>query len=217
MLEYSNKYFISFENMNLETNDQYQYKINQNSENEEKVTVYIYGLIDKISFEIKNGDFIYTIKDGYKNDGILIWDGQKALFLDGSIDKYGNIPDNFIVDDENFHPYYWKYIDLKTNIYWPCKKYREQVANSLKFDSNLSDRDLWHGTFTQNDIIYYVFVDYENYKKISRDENNYELYMRNLQYVKTLILNEANPFNINAEYKFALDISISDISSYVSF
>lgn len=55
--------------------------------------------------------------------------------LDYDISEYGDIPKDFIVSDTNFSPSYWVN-KLYGEFYYPCKKYREEVCNSLIYSNN---------------------------------------------------------------------------------
>lgn len=148
---------INLLNINLEENDDESYMIVENDMNRKLVTDYI----SDNNIIIKRGDIINTIEDGYRNDGVLIWDGNEALWLDYEIDEYGSVPKQFIIGPDTFTPDYWSSTICHNNIYWPCEKYRQEVSESLVFDKEISDEEHWHGVFTHDDKIYIVFVDDE--------------------------------------------------------
>jgi len=57
---------------------------------------------------IKRGDIIRAVPFGYRNDGVQIWDGEKAIELEDDPDDYGTLPRCFEIDGINeFTPDYW--------------------------------------------------------------------------------------------------------------
>lgn len=46
---------------------------------------------------LAKGDLIFFCGDGYKNDGIAIYDGEKIIQLDYEYDDYGCLPKYFTV------------------------------------------------------------------------------------------------------------------------
>lgn len=114
-----------------------------------------------LSDTYKKGDIIDLIEESrrYRNDGKLIWNGNKAIFLESNpnIDEYGHVPTNFIVSDGEFNPTYWTQSICHNNCYFPCKSYREQVVNSLSFDSEFTDEEYWHGKYNCNGVTHHLF------------------------------------------------------------
>jgi hypothetical protein len=153
----SQSIFINYEILGIETDKSGSYFIDESDENANIITNFI---LDN-NILIKRGDVIDIIKeeDRYRNDGKLIWNGEKALFLETSIDEYGAVPKEFIVYEEEFSPDYWSSNITHNNYYWPSLNYREQVCLSLVFDSELTDEEMWHGKFYHHGKEIHVIVD----------------------------------------------------------
>lgn len=125
---------------------------------------------------IKRGDIINLDDDNSKNYGTLVWDGEKAIQLVYSNEyEYGIIPEEFVVDDNHFSLDYWyDELDRHNNVYHPCKKYRNEIVNSLKYSKN-SHR--YSGYFMYKGEKHKVYIAFKN-GGISKDDV--------INYIKTL-------------------------------
>lgn len=84
-------------------------------------------------FSIKRGDIVKLQEDGYRNDGVLIWDGEKVRSLQYDIDDYGSVPKEFTYDDSAFsNPYYWSDAVDHNYINWPALTLRQQLVANLE-------------------------------------------------------------------------------------
>lgn len=157
ILKMSRSVFIDYKTLNLETDESNSYCVVENDENASKVTTYIRDN----NVEIRRGDIIDTVEESerYRNDGKFIWDGEKAILLHHEYDDYGAVPPTFEVSPTEFDPNYWNNTVCHNTYYWPCLEYREQVKNSLVFDSELSEKEIWHGKFIHNGEETHVIVD----------------------------------------------------------
>ena len=54
---------------------------------------------------IKRGDVVLLTKNGIRNDGKFMWDGEKLVHLDYSLDEYGSVPAEFSFPE--FRPSYF--------------------------------------------------------------------------------------------------------------
>lgn len=199
MVTYAKCYCVSFEELGLETDDSGSYEVLESNKNEQIVTNYYLDQIKNHNCLVKRGDIIHTNNDSYRNDGVMIWNGESAQFLEYMPDDYGNVPKNFEVNNDMFNPRYWlKYVG-HNGVYWPCMKFRQEVVNSLVFDDQFTEEKMWHGSFKCKDIVYYLFYD----ETVTEEE------------IKSIILNEDNPFDCTLESIVEVDNLISDVSSFV--
>jgi len=112
---------------------------------------------------IKRGDIIDTNKhERYRNMGVFIWDGTKAVQLSIDFDDYGSVPKEFIVTETDFSPWYWSRLVDHNYYYWPCVDYRQQVFDSLVFDSEFTEKEMWHGKYRFRDEIINVILDLDD-------------------------------------------------------
>lgn len=74
----------------------------------EKINAYLLdrGPVDKL----RRGDTValFTRAERFRNEGVFVWNGQRVVDLDFSIDEYGSIPSDFRVSDTEFSPAYWR-------------------------------------------------------------------------------------------------------------
>uniref|UniRef100_A0A6C0AEI5 Uncharacterized protein n=1 Tax=viral metagenome TaxID=1070528 RepID=A0A6C0AEI5_9ZZZZ len=96
----------------------------------------------------------------YINDGMFVWDGDKAIPLDYSIDFNGSIPNEFIVSKDDFSPSYWRGVIKHNNFYYPSEEIRNFISASIK---NINSK--WTGYFYFDDEIYDVIFISDFYMK----------------------------------------------------
>ena len=109
--------------------------------------------------EIKRGDLISTDSKRYRNNGVYLWDGEKAVKLADKIDDYGHIPSTYIVSDEEFSPFYWIDQIDHNSIYYPCEAYRESVISTY-------DDDVYEGYFTHRGDKHYLSCSEDDFENI---------------------------------------------------
>ena len=78
----------------------------------------------------KPGDTISLQKrdDKYRNEWTYLWDGEKAIELDYSIDEYGALPHTFKVTDTEFSPDWWTDTIAHNSIFWLSDKIKKQMV-----------------------------------------------------------------------------------------
>lgn len=112
---------------------------------------------------LKRGDIIDTVeeKSRYRNDGKMIWTGEKAIFLEyqEKIDENGYIPQSFVVTPFEFNPMYWSETIDHNYIYWPCLEYREHVRDSLILDDQFTEEKMWHGHFFHHGVRFDIILE----------------------------------------------------------
>ena len=86
----------------------------------------------KKDHKIKKGDTICFGGRSYRNEGVWIWDGNKIINLDDSIDDYGSVPSLFKVGNE-FKPNHWIDIIDHNSIIWLEDELLEkiEIKNSI--------------------------------------------------------------------------------------
>lgn len=74
--------------------------------------------------KLKRGDTISPIPkaERYRNTGVSIWNGEKVIPLDYSIDEYGSVPQEFKITDSEFSFTYWLDVIAHNSIIWPDMK-----------------------------------------------------------------------------------------------
>ena len=84
---------------------------------------------EKLS-KLKRGDFLSLEpnEDRYRNEGLYIWDGKKAVELDDTIDEYGALPRSFMVSDTEFNPHYWVQGMAHNGIFWLAPEILQRMS-----------------------------------------------------------------------------------------
>ena len=120
---------------NISKNDLEKYGIEFNVSDKrdssmlDKITNYV---IDNVP-EIKRGDIVSVIPEDerYRNDGLFIWNGEKVIELDFSIDEYGSVPPEFIITYTEFSVDWWRGIIKHNGYIWPSKEIRKKFADAV--------------------------------------------------------------------------------------
>lgn len=81
----------------------------------DKVTT-INNIIGKFPF-IRRGDVVHCGSSDYRNDGRLLWDGDKLIPLSFELDEYGHLPHTFTLNEFSLQEYFNKTI-AHNNIRW---------------------------------------------------------------------------------------------------
>lgn len=118
--------------------------------------------------KIKRGDVAHfgELSD-YRNDGVVIYDGNKLIPLEEDYDEYGHVPEDFTINEPKFHPTYWKDVIAHNDISWLKldENLIAELKNNLKINQRESkffpDEEEYYGTtkFTLKGEEYYVYLD----------------------------------------------------------
>lgn len=79
--------------------------------------------MSKYKHLLKRGDVIGILNHpgyGYRNDGKLMWDGEKLVDLEFEIDEYGSVPSIFIVGKEFDSALYWQQEPIYQRTFTQC-------------------------------------------------------------------------------------------------
>lgn len=99
------------------TDELYANDCEERPENCELLTKYIRenGIL------IRRGDVVSLLPQSkrYRNDFTYIWNGEKVIELDYTIDDYGSVPPEFVVTDTEFSPDYWIHAIAHNGIFHP--------------------------------------------------------------------------------------------------
>ncbi len=92
------------------------------------------GILERLTTYVKNakcGDTISLERSGekYRNDWTYLWNGEKAIPLDYSIDEYGSVPRTFKVTDTDFSPDWWTETIAHNSIFWLS----DEIKNRMVF------------------------------------------------------------------------------------
>lgn len=117
---------------------------------DERLNLYLLNLkVQESSFFklLRKGDVICLdpqFSDDINNNGKVIWNGERCMYLDFNIVDNGSVKPEFYVYDYNFHPFYWKPA-LNNNIFF----LEPRLLRSLRFTTtNFTTR------FTLSGILY---------------------------------------------------------------
>ena len=90
--------------------------------------------------KLKRGDLLSLEpnKDRYRNEGLYIWDGEKAVELDDMIDEYGALPRSFMVSDKEFSPHYWVQGMAHNGIFWLAPEILQRMSFTKQADGSIS-------------------------------------------------------------------------------
>jgi hypothetical protein len=91
------------------------------------------------TFPLKRGDVITIQRNRYRNDGTVMWDGQKIVLLDYELDDYGYIPAEFSVITE-FPISYWNqdHIDHNDLVPFYHEKLKSEIINNFVHEPEFS-------------------------------------------------------------------------------
>lgn len=86
--------------------------------------------------KIKRGDIVHIEEFGsYRNDGKLIFDGQKLVNLCYDIDDYGSVPSSFTIGDEFRSDHWINVIEHNALVWIGTIKYRSQLLANFNKDT----------------------------------------------------------------------------------
>lgn len=123
------------------------------------------------------GDIVHITNFGdYRNDGKLIFDGQKLIALADEPDDYGNLPQKFHVIEHNVPIDYWADSNDHNYIVWfdHTKRFiREQCLKNIKYEQIDGAYVMYTEIRYIDKKIYYIIFDY--IEDIEYDDNTYEI------------------------------------------
>ena len=134
---------------------------------------------------LKKGDIIGFPYNNDNNEGIMIWDGEKACRLANNsyICEDGYVPNIYMLaPDNHFSPTYWNDAIYQNHYFFVCKEYLQEICESLEF-SELIIGDIisgpeWNGYFTHLNVRYTVMITTEkeiSVKEITQEAVQFEL------------------------------------------
>lgn len=125
----------------------YTYICNKYCSDCDDVNKYYQKYQDEFIITLKRGDCLQIkCEFGYKNDGLLFFDGEKVISSGDMFDDYGNIPEEFTWPE--FPPCYWNGI-IEHNTAFPIHK--QELVVHLNNDKNNPHYDACRIYFTSND------------------------------------------------------------------
>ena len=94
--------------------------------------------------ELKRGDIIRFEKQGYRNEGSYVWDGNKIVHLDQeTITDQGSIPREFVVTKNEFYPGQWMdALDQGGHCFWLSQELQESIQFTKKGKQWVGSLDL---------------------------------------------------------------------------
>jgi hypothetical protein len=127
------------------------YEVMETSEFLPEVLEHLTQLVKEQCHDIRRGDLvtIFPNEERYRNDGTGIWDGERLRNLSGNPDDYGTIPEEFMVDEENFAPDWWVNVIAHNNLWWPSGQIRDECIAHVEYGKLEGvDQECWHTHFT---------------------------------------------------------------------
>jgi hypothetical protein len=131
--------------------------------------------VDLSQFPLRRGDILrLDWIPKYRNNGKLIWTGEKLITLDTSLDNYGNLPREFSFPEFSLNHFH-KTIDHNNIIWLSLSNIDELIKNYIRenFSSRISDGYQWI-----NIHIYRPYLDENNLIKFIKEhpyvEYNYK-------------------------------------------
>lgn len=96
----------------------------------EDLTDYVKECVEAGEMNIRRGDVIglEPIDVKYRNDWTYVWDGEKVLELDSSIDEYGAVPKSLVVTDTEFTPTWWSGTIAHNGIFWLSEDIKKRMV-----------------------------------------------------------------------------------------
>lgn len=130
--------------------------------------------VKKLQLDVQRGDIISLSEGRYRNDGVLIFDGEVCIALDQVPDEYGNIPSTFPVINE-FPINYWERI-IRHNCLVPFnhKRFLKQIIDNLKLINN---KELFQSFIKHKGKTHYLFFVASN-----REQIEYKLWDQSTYY-----------------------------------
>jgi hypothetical protein len=120
--------------------------------------------------EIKRGDFMQLSKNEYRNDTMLVYDGDEFIVLSYEPDDYGTLPKEFVVGDE-FAPMHFRDTNAH-NTFVPFNNTRHKQ----KILDNLVDHDThWTSCFKIGDFDMKMFYYWNNWEDEEAERPEFEL------------------------------------------
>jgi len=141
---------------------------------------------------IRKGDTICFGGRVYRNDGVWIWDGNKIIELDNSIDDYGGVPRLFKVG-KDYKPNHWINIIEHNTIIWLEDELLEKIEIENDFIIE-DDMKIMKGSVIMFDKKYTI--------RIAMDKN----YDKN---IKEEIMLKNPPFYYEGEHNLSLYLQFS--------
>lgn len=151
---------------------------------------------------IKYGDLVIFRKNaGYRNDGVVIFDGEKLIDLYSEIDDYGSVPPIFKVLQKNKYGvdiglYHWHDVDGSPRdgridhnyiVWFDQRTYAEELENNLVYDNklfgiyalysfltNYNGQKIYIVIIYQNDADSDAYTDYKTYNLKKKYLNKYK-------------------------------------------
>ena len=120
------------------------------------------SIYDKLIEQMKRGDIVENINtDDFRSDNVLFFNGKNIIDRGKTIDKHGNIPEEFDMINE-FNPGYWD-LNGSDNYNGENKPYN---INDELVDENVESTFYWN---TDNYAFGYIDLSKIDCKKISKD------------------------------------------------
>ena len=124
---------------------------------------------------IKRGDLVCFTTDEYRyrNENVLIYDGDKLIELYGRYDEYGHVPDSFVVNDTNFAPNYWVGKIWHNSYFFPNSDIRQRAVDAITYGELSGFKEPVHySRFPIGEKIYTLIFDH--YTHIEEDDEDDE-------------------------------------------
>ena len=158
------------------------------------------------NIDIKFGDLVANLSIPiYRNNGLLIFDGDKLVNLDSKIDEYGAVPYDVEVLNINTEetggklipPRYWCYdekveyngprgIDHNNIVWFNHNQYKDELLKNMTIDEKFGRKSLYSWFTLQNERYYVMMTDYDGeeepenlkkqYKKAIKADDKYYYY-----------------------------------------
>lgn len=115
--------------------------------------------------DLRRGDIIrYTEDAGYRNNGVVIFDGEKIVPLYYEVDDYDSLPQEFRVIEGEVPINYWHYgddegISHNTIVWFDHQHVREQALANIKFGKIETGDWMLYTTFVYNGKEYRIIID----------------------------------------------------------
>lgn len=121
-------------------------------------------------YPVLRGDvFVVTKYAGYRNDGKLIWDGERVVSLEFDPDEYGNAPPELSFPEFPFN-HFVKTIDHNNIIFLSPETVKEAISNLRNYDDK-------YGTYiTDNYYKYYFAFNRDYYETETNNKIEEEVY-----------------------------------------
>lgn len=141
---------------------------------------------------LKRGDLIFNSEyGGYRNTGVLIWDGKKAIELDRELDDYGSIPSQFKTLTEFPFGYFYDTessmgIDHNYIQWMNLSSYAEQAKDNFDGHNSFIDvKEIVDGKERTIRIYLTIFM-YDNDREVPTTGDDYKEFLLNNEYLQTM-------------------------------